>query len=71
MLSNKNCIDMYFHCGNCLQLKPEGVSPMEWARTQTGFTKEGLQVWCNRCDMNVVHIDFEEAQHPANTTGAR
>ena len=66
-------IEAYIHCGLCLEeLKamglPSPISPKEYSRTQAGFTKAGLQVWCNRHEVNVVHIDFEGQRHPANTT---
>jgi hypothetical protein len=70
-ISDKNEISMFIHCGKCLPDKPENVSPMEWAKTQVGFTPLGVQVWCNRCDCNVMHVDFEGAKHPANCTRRR
>ena len=65
-LSSENNILLYLHCGLCLDEKPEDISPMEYSQIQTGWTKEGLQVWCNRHNCNVVHIDFEGQKHPAN-----
>lgn len=62
-------ISAYMHCRLCLEELPEGVSPMEFSRTQAGFTELGLQVWCNRHNCNICHIDFEGARHPANLTG--
>lgn len=59
---------MYLHCNQCLKELPPDTSPQEYSNTQTGFTKQGLQVWCNRHKCNVVHIDFECQQHPANIT---
>lgn len=66
--SNKNEIGGYMHCGLCVQEKPENQSPMSWQKIQVGWTKQGLQVWCVRHDCNIVHIDFEGQQHPANMT---
>lgn len=58
-----NGIEMYLHCARCLRELPAGVSPMEYARTQTGFTKDGaLQVWCNRHNVNVGLITVERIQ---------
>ena len=54
-----NCIELYFNCTLCSPLKPNHISLMEWSRMQAGFTKYGLQVWCNRCDKSVLHIDHE------------
>jgi hypothetical protein len=47
------------------------MSPRQWLRIEAGFTKQGVQVWCQRCEANVVHIDFEGAKHPANTSSRR
>lgn len=60
-----NGIATFFHCSRCIDEKPNGQSPQEWARLSIGFTKEGLQVWCVRHDMNVAHVHFEGQQHPA------
>ena len=70
-ITNELEISAYLHCGKCLPDKPDGISPMEWSKTQAGFTPLGLQVWCNRCDCNVMHVDFEGAKHPANVTRKR
>lgn len=61
----ENNISMYLHCGKCLNELPDGVTPMEWSDVQAGWTKEGIQIWCNRHECNVVHIDFQGATHPA------
>ena len=66
--SNKNEIEMFFHCGLCLKELPSGVSPSEYARLNVGFSPLGMQVWCERHDCNVCHIDFQGQTHPANTT---
>ena len=65
-LSCKNKIQMFLHCGLCLSEKPNGVSPKDYARLAVGWTKDGLQVWCNRHNVNVMHVDFEGVKHPAN-----
>jgi hypothetical protein len=61
-------IGAYLHCGKCLEERPLGQSPRDWARLSVGWTDKGLQVWCARHDVNVMHVDFEGAKHPANTT---
>ncbi len=70
MIPNTNEISLYLHCRQCIEQKPYDVSPQEWGRIEVGFTKIGLQVWCKRHHINVVHIDFQGQQHPANLTGA-
>lgn len=67
-LSPANGIKMFFHCSLCLEQKPDGVSPADYARLSVGFTKEGLQVWCWRHGANVAHIHFEGQTHPCNTS---
>lgn len=67
-VSNDLAIGAYMHCGKCLEELPSGISPQEWASLSVGWTPLGLQVWCNRHECNVLHVDFEGHQHPADTT---
>lgn len=46
----------YLHCAKCLEERPEGVSPAEWARLSVATTAQGIQVWCVRHDINVDNI---------------
>ena len=48
----------FYHCKKCIECMPDGESPATWARLSVGFSKEGMQVWCERHNMNVIHIDF-------------
>lgn len=59
-MSVPNEIDLYFHCATCLPEVPKGVSPAEWSSQQAGWTKDGMQVWCNRCDKSIIKISFRE-----------
>jgi hypothetical protein len=65
---------MFLHCGKCLaELKAKAeregsASPRDYARLSVAWTPVGLQVWCVRHDANVLHVDFEGFQHPANLT---
>ena len=52
-------IEMYFHCRECLEEKPDDQSPREWAALEVGWTTLGFQVWCKRHERNVIHVDFE------------
>jgi hypothetical protein len=61
-----NEISGYLHCGRCMEDLPPGISPKEYQRVQVGKTPRGLQVWCTRHDCNILHIDFEGHQHPAD-----
>ena len=68
-LTTKNAIAAYVHCLKCVDEWKEGQpgeSSQSYSRLSVGFTEEGLQVWCERHELNVVHIDFEGHQHPAN-----
>lgn len=67
-MSNTNEIGMFMHCRRCLLELPINESPAGYARLAMGFTPVGVQVWCERHDINVVHIDFEGAVHPADMT---
>jgi len=73
-LSNKMEIQMFIHCGLCIdeyKNTPEintKMSPKEYSRIQAGWTVKGLQIWCNRHNCNVMNIDFEGQHHPANVT---
>jgi len=44
---------------------------MSYQSVQVGWTKEGIQDWCKRHDCNMIHIDFEGKQHPADLTRAK
>lgn len=68
MIKNSLEIQSFLHCGSCLKEIPEGVSPAEFADVSVGWTKQGIQVWCNRHDCNIMHMDFQGQKHPANTT---
>jgi len=48
MKKNKPRIDLYFHCANCMN-----------GHLAVGWTKEGVQVYCEDCKMNVADLDFK------------
>ena len=48
-------IKHYYHCKQCLLNIPGGESPESYSRYSVGSTDEGIQVWCNRCDKEIVH----------------
>ena len=52
----KTCLDEFYHTD-----KGTGLSPREYAQVEVGFTNPGVQVWCKRHEVNVMHIDFEGA----------
>lgn len=53
-----NDIVQFFHCRSCLGQRPDNLSPREWVHIEVGFTPQGIQVWCVRCEKNIVHLDF-------------
>lgn len=61
-----NEITSFFHCAECIESVPPGLSPREWAELEVGFTPQGIQVWCKRHERNVLHIHFEGLKHPAS-----
>ena len=74
MESNQDNITSFIHCGRCLEewnkneeIKTK-VSPKDYSKISCGFTKQGLQIWCNRHNCNIMHIDFEGEKHPADLT---
>ena len=58
----KNRIFLHAHCRNCMGKKPANQSPSEWSRTDAGLTDTGVQVWCKRCRMEIVHYTPAELQ---------
>ena len=67
MIESTNEIKMYHHCRKCLEELPAGESPSSYQRISAGWTKRGLQIWCDRHEANIMHVDFEGQTHPANT----
>lgn len=62
-----NHIEQFFHCQLCLEELPEDASPQEWGSLEAGWTIAGLQIWCKRHDVNVIHLDFEGRKVRATT----
>jgi hypothetical protein len=55
----QNGINNFCTCKFCFEDKPRGVSTAEYSRLHVGFTTRGIQVWCARHEVNVIHLDFE------------
>lgn len=47
----KNGIVQYFHCKTCLSKGDRDIIAVGW-------TRNGLQVWCDNCETNIVALDF-------------
>jgi hypothetical protein len=60
----QNCINQFMQCSLCMAEMPPGVTPQEYQRLSTGFTDRGIQVWCDRHNTNVLHLDHQGVVHP-------
>ena len=49
----------YFHCKKCLDELPAGMSPADYQEIEVGGTAKGIQVWCKRHEVNIIHLDFD------------
>ena len=62
-------IDSYVACAKCAEeladIEPK-ISLQDYAAIDVGFTNWGLQVWCRRHQVNIVHLDFGGKQMPAD-----
>lgn len=56
----------FCHCRMCVQEKAPDVSMAEYAALEVGMTEHGIQVWCLRHQVNVIHVSFDGKQLPAN-----
>jgi hypothetical protein len=57
-MSSPNQIKLFFHCANCIDQCPSDQSHRDHASLEAGWTEKGFQVWCKRCEMNIIHVDF-------------
>ena len=56
-------VEFWMHCGKCLDERPDGISPKDYARQQVGITASGdAVIWCNRHDIEVGRLDLSEDQ---------
>ena len=62
-------ITSYVACTKCAAdvetLKPP-QSMQQYAQIDAGFTDWGVQIWCRRHKVNIVHIDFLGQSLPAD-----
>ena len=59
----------YVACAKCsdeLAALDPPQSLQDYAAMDIGFTDWGVQVWCRRHRANIVHIDFQGHQLPAD-----
>lgn len=64
-LTKQLAITAYFNCAKCVLERPPGITLENHAQLSVGLTDIGLQVWCNRHECNVLHLDFEGRKLPA------
>lgn len=50
----------FFHCAECRRQLPINESMEKWTRFNAGLTSTGIEVWCVRHRMLVVHVTPEE-----------
>lgn len=72
-IPNEKSILQGIHCRFCVEEVKLGLgrspSPKNYARLSIGWTERGFQVWCERHQLNVIHVDFEGKKHIASTLG--
>ena len=59
----------YVACSKCADEVPHLDPPQslqDYADMDVGFTDWGVQVWCRRHRANIVHIDFQGRELPAD-----
>jgi hypothetical protein len=61
----------YLHCGKCCDSIPAGQAMKDYERLSIGLTSEGLQVWCERHNVNVIHFDFRGTRILVNSGVAK
>jgi hypothetical protein len=54
-------------CRKCFEERPKGMSTRDYAWIDVYWTEVGIQVWCVRHEVNLIHVDFEGARHPATS----
>lgn len=56
------------YCEKCENDVPYGESIEDYSKLEVGYTELGLQIWCQRCNANVIHIAFNDSEIFANTS---
>jgi len=64
--SNLLEIQAYIHCGLCIDEFKEGNK--QPSKIAVGWTVKGIQVWCERHNCNIMHMDFGGQKHHANSS---
>lgn len=54
-----NMIQTYFHCSKCRERMPDDTSMEKYARIGVGSIDGGFQVWCVRCNVNIILLPLE------------
>ena len=59
-MTSENEIELFIHCGKCIEEKPSYLTPRDYSMVEVGKTSIGLKVWCIRHEENIVHLDFRK-----------
>jgi len=51
-------VKRWVHCKHCVEERPEGVSPAEYAALSVGVSWHGLLVWCRRHQVPVIYAPY-------------
>ena len=61
-----NQIDEIIVCTKCSNEfnagKTDAKSLQDYSKIDVGFTSRGLQIWCQRHEQNICHLDFKGEQ---------
>jgi len=72
-IPTQNGITQLMHCPRCVKELGERkipLSPQQYAKVEFGFTSRGVQLWCVRHNLNIIHIDFGDQKLRANTSAS-
>ena len=58
---NMNEITTYFHCQKCVDGGMNPQSFRESTNVSVGFSEIGIQVWCERHQEEVLHLNFHKS----------
>ena len=58
-LNHESKIIRFIHCDKCIKEKTDNTqSYMDYSKLSVGMTEKGIQVWCDRHEENVTHLDL-------------
>ena len=73
---SKDQIKLYQRCQSCQAdldtwtVDPNGdTSPREYGRVEIGYTDDGIQAWCIRHEISIVHIQLKGDEKATTKVG--